>query len=338
MELRRYSLFSLFFLAIVATIILLNDLHGNYTLPFFGWTITMPIVAWIVLPAFLIFVASLAHMTYYSMSAYFKEASGKREFDALLDEIAHLILEATNERDYTNRDLAQLARILRAMRLIPKARLISGIKKIDDAVATRLTIDEGGWVDAAKVKLAEGSDLFERNQANRLAGDGTYAETILKKCQQDTPLCRQAHLVYAGYASWERLSKLPQKINRDVAMVILRRIGAPTNALSLDKATISRLADEAKLEKADFMALAKLWLRRLPPEELLETFRLLARNFDAATGALLYLLFEFELLEEAAGLLAQYPTNEFLAYRHFLKVRQEGVTISLEDFFGAYGA
>lgn len=337
MELKRYSAAALLLLALTAVIALIGGPQGALTLTLAGWSFSLPLAAWMVLPAFGLFLASLAHMAYYSMSAYFKKASSKREFETFLDETARAVLGHPYTHAYTNHDLKKLAHILDAFDLKPKGRTALGHKKIDSAVDTRLKIEEGGWVED-KGDLVPVGSLAETNDRQRAMGDLHRTETLLKKATTANSDTLALFEAYAARASWEKIASIPLRPTRAVAMAALARVGETAHPLEVDAAAISRLAQEAALTSDDFKKLALLWLSRLSPEVLLGLFDRLAENFAAAEEARIILLLEYEMLVKAADALEKSDAPNLAPYRYFLKLRREGMTMHLKEFFGTLPA
>ena len=87
-----------------------------------------------------------------------------------------------------------------------------------------------------------------------------------------------------------------------------------------------------ELQCEDYMKVALITKKYFTPEENLNLFRDYQKADERAQNAYLYLLFEYELLEQASNYLDEQEEDEFLKFRALKILKEEQTQYKLEDF------
>ncbi len=91
MKLRLYTLLTLLLLVIVGAYVHV-EVGGEYTLAVMQSSYTFPVAAWVMLPAVLVFLTSLAHMSFYTALGALRRRALNRDLKALKKLIGHALL------------------------------------------------------------------------------------------------------------------------------------------------------------------------------------------------------------------------------------------------------
>ena len=86
-----------------------------------------------------------------------------------------------------------------------------------------------------------------------------------------------------------------------------------------------------KLSCSDFVKIANITKKQFSPDKNLTLFKQYQQNNPKAQNAYLYLLFEYELLDEVGNYLEEQETDEFIKFRALYELKQEHKNYKLED-------
>ncbi len=86
-----------------------------------------------------------------------------------------------------------------------------------------------------------------------------------------------------------------------------------------------------KLSCQDFANIANITKKMFRPDENLALFRKYQNNNPKAQNAYLYLLFEYELMDDAAAYLEEHDEYEFVQFRALYDLKQSHKNYKLED-------
>ena len=83
MGIKRYVLLSIIYLLAVGLYV--YSFNGSdYALNIYTFSLNLPIAIWIVIPAIILFLSSLSHLTYYSIKAFFYKRALKKDFETFI--------------------------------------------------------------------------------------------------------------------------------------------------------------------------------------------------------------------------------------------------------------
>jgi hypothetical protein len=111
---------------------------------------------------------------------------------------------------------------------------------------------------------------------------------------------------------------------------MLKRVNNDDN-LGLTVEIVSEFVDVLKLKCSDFIEIAVITKKHFKPEENLLMFRSFQVNDEKAQNAYLYLLFEYELLDQVNTYLSEHDEDDFVKFRALLTLKQEHNRYKLDD-------
>ncbi len=335
MSLKNYTLFSFIFVCLVGLIAMFN-VTGEYSFSFLGWVYTLPSAVWVVVPLIVFFVATMAHMSYYGLVNYLKINSYKHDFETLTEQISAKFLGHEEEKEYKNPEFKTLADFIIQSDIKPKSRFKLNIPKIDKVAETIHKIEDlGEFVDISKYRLSKENPLMQKNMENRVVLEPKYAEEVLKSCDKLTGLCQKAFDTYVEFGDLKQIRKLDITPTKAIAVKLIGRFSGSDEEYELDKEYVKELCAITKFVKEDYIALAKVLLKKLNPDETLELFFILSRDNIEAIGAYIYVNLELEVIDRAKELLVQSGDDEFLEFKAFLCLKEKGKNLRLSSFLEA---
>jgi uncharacterized membrane protein len=84
MGFKKYVVFGLILL-IAMGVIVYSFVGDNYSFPFAGITITLPIAVWVVLPALILFIFTIAHLMFFGTLSYARMRKIRKDGEKLLE-------------------------------------------------------------------------------------------------------------------------------------------------------------------------------------------------------------------------------------------------------------
>ena len=334
MGLRRYILFSLVYIAAIGVYV--YTFQGeSYEITFFGIPVALPVAVWIVVPLVILFLASTAHIFFYSLIDFFKLRSVKKDQENLMSAFKSLILGEEKRYEFKTSWFDRAYEVLSVLKPdIEKKEVRLKDEQADEALGLLRKVYSGEVVELKKYKLSEKSPLFIKNEENKLKSNPSYAETILKKCtDKKSKLCKEAYLEYAKTASLENLKKFDFPPSREVFDILIERFAqSDKNALQLEIQDIKDYITNLGYNKDDFISLAKRLKTKMNPDGLMMLFEKLHEDFDEATEAYLYILFELQMIDKIREIVESTTEDEYVKFKKLLFLRDSGKTFDIDIF------
>lgn len=331
MSLRSYALFGFLYVCVVGAITLFL-VSGDYTITVLGYSETLPSAAWITLPVVFLYLAAGAHIGFARFTQYLKVNSFKNDYETLLEQIEKKFLDIEESKEYKNSEFKSLSDFVTQSVIAPKARFKLNIAKIDKIAEVRHKVfEDNEYVDLAKFRLSKDNALVQKNMENRLANDPKFAEDVLKACDKPTPLCNKAMETFVEFADLNKIKKIDFTPTKTCVMKLLRRF-ISNDSYAIDTEYVKQLCVLSKFDKDDYIALARLVLKKGNPDEALELFYVLSKDSHEAMSAYIYLHLELEMTDKAKELVMLSDDDEFLLYKAFICLKESGKSIRLNSF------
>lgn len=297
--------------------------------------ISLPVAAWIVLPMLLLYFFTLGHMFFYGLKNYFLIKKWHKDANTLEDALYWSLVNEPKEQSYTIDDLGGAAVLLgkssldvsdNVEGLTPRlARVVNIIKKIKS----------GEYIDLKEEKMAKvfkpGNPILIQNRLNCLESDDEFVEGVMKDTSSYSEVVQQEALnIFAQKADFITARKYAKVYDVKNFLVMLDRI-TPHEKLGLTIDILSEFMEALELKCEDYIKVALITKKYFKPEENLTLFRDYQKEDEKAQNAYLYLLFEYELLEQASNYLDEQEEDEFVKFRALNTLKKEHSKYKLED-------
>ncbi|MDR2905619.1 MAG: hypothetical protein LBU73_06680 [Helicobacteraceae bacterium] len=333
MGLKKYFTLSIILLIALAVLIYLQDSETALKLTI-GDQIyeRIPLVAWAMAPAIVVFLVSLAHIAFYSAAAYFDKGSFDRDFKSLKRLAQNALLGQKSVIKMKTPSLAPIGKILSISQLKPLSEgERSGDPDLDAALAIVDKISRGETADFGVLTPAKDSPVWIAAQLNRMKTEPKACENLLPLGAAGGNVYFKALEIFATYGEKKRFIKPETALSAAAVLNLFSRVNAPQNALEFTPQEAILLCGRANFEAKDFLALAKILKTRLSPDEALEFFAQLKNSFDVARAAWLYVNIEFERRGEAMEILESADEDEFTQFRAYFALKDAGFNFKLDS-------
>ena len=332
MKLGLYTFAALTFILLVGGFVYTLEL-GEYRLDTIN--IILPVTIWVVLPLVLLFLFTVGHILFYGMRNYFQIKKWKKATVTLEDALYWSLVNEPKEQKYAIEEVGSSA-VLLGKASIDVSDNIEGLTpRLARVVNIIQKIKNGEYVDLKEHKMAKvfnpGNPILIQNRLNCLESDEDFVEGVMRATSDYSEMVQKEALeIFARKTDFETARKYAKVFDVKNFLVMLGRVTNEDN-LGLNSEILTDFVNALELRCADYIKVAVITKKYFKPEENLLLFRSYQANDEKAQNAYLYLLFEYELLDQASSYLDEQEKSEFVKFRALKTLKQEHGTYRLED-------
>jgi len=332
MKLSLYTFAALTFILLVGGFVYILEL-GEYRLDMIN--IMLPVAIWVVLPLILLFLFTVVHILFYGMRNYFQIKKWKKATVALEDALYWSLVNEPKEQKYAIEEIGSSA-VLLGKASIDVSDNIEGLTpRLARVVNIIQKIKNGEYIDLKEHKMAKvfkpGNPILIQNRLNRIESDKAFVEDVMRATSDYSEMVQKEALkVFARKTDFETARKYAKVFDVKNFLVMLERVNNEDN-LGLNSEILTDFVNALELHCADYIKVAVITKKYFKPDENLILFRSYQANDEKAQNAYLYLLFEYELLDQASNYLDEQEKSEFVKFRALKALKQEHDTFRLED-------
>jgi len=297
--------------------------------------INLPIAAWVILPMLLLYFFTLAHMLFYGIKNYFLLKKWHRDTNTLEDALYWSLVHEPKEQNYMIDEVKSVS-ILLGKASIDISDNIEGLSpRLARVVNIINKIKNGQYIDLKEEKMSKvfspGNPILIQNRLNCLESDDEFVEGVMKATSEYSDIVQKEALqIFATKADFVKARKYAKVFDIPNFMAMLARI-TPHEKLGLTIEILSEFMEALELKCEDYIKVARITKKHFKPEENLSLFRNYQKEEERAQNAYLYLLFEYELIEQASNYLDEQEEDEFIKFRALNTLKKEHSKYKLED-------
>ena len=336
MRLGLYIIASIVLMAIVGIFVYTIN-PGNYSIDEFGITVTIPVAVWVVLPMFMLMLASIVHMMFYGTKNFFKFKKWEKDTLSLDDALYWSLLNEPKAHKYNLPILKQTVSLLS----VASVKVDGAVDDISDKLRGALTlvseIERGEYVDLKARKLggllSSENPLVIKNLMNRLNKDDLFAEEILQHKEAYTDdLFKKALDDFSNKSTFVKAKKYVNIYDKENFLLLLSRV-TKEDDLGLTKDILDEfiVSLESTLECADYLMMSTMMMQQRSPDENLKLWREYQNKYSKAQIAYLYLLFDYEMIDKAGDYLDEHDENDFKRFRALYDLKKEHKKYRITD-------
>ncbi len=334
MRLGLYIFFGIALMAIIGafTYTIATD---NFIIEIMGINFNLPIAVWVVLPMLLLFLFTIIHMLFYGVRNYFKIKKWERDTDTLEDALYWSLVNEPKEQKYTIGNIKNTA-VLLSKASIDMADNVEGLTpRLAKVVNIIQKIKNGDYIDLKEEKMGkvfnDGNPILIQNRLNHLKSGDKFVEDVMKSASSySVPVQKEALALFSQKENFEKARKYVKVFDVENFFVMLHRVSAEDD-IGLTKDILNDFVDTLKFTCSDFVKIAQVTKKYFKPDENLTLFRTYQKENPKAQNAYLYLLFEYELLDQVAAYLEEQEENEFIKFRAFYKLKRQNNKYKMRD-------
>lgn len=338
MYIKRYTIAALVWIGFVGWYVYAYVTQKSMNMDLLG--IPMPslsIALWVIIPIFILYLASVAHMTFYSMIGNFRLRKYEKDYEKLVNAVVDAYL-GKKERNYnfkTDR-YKLLGTLVQNSIIYPTDTMISKIddEKIKTVLKTIQDIKNGEVVDLKPYNLSSGNELVIQNERNKYKKGKISAESILSNCTKyDDSLCREVYIDYVKRAPLNGIEKHKGFLTKEALHVILERINADENTLEISNEDLIEIFKKLALSKKDYIEISSILSKGgMIPEQRMKLFEILSDENEDAMDAYLYTLYDLEMIAPANAILDNSQSDEYQNFKAYRALKECGKNFIIDMF------
>ena len=338
MYLRRYTVGALILMALVGWYVYAYITQTTMSMDFFGIPLPPLLVAvWIVVPLAIFYIASVGHMAFYSMVGNFRLRKYDKDHEKMIDEIADTYLGKQEKHYSFKTDRYQLmGTLLEHSVIYPKGDVGVNIKneKIKRVMDAIETIKNGEVADLKRFNLRDDNELVIQNIRNMFKKGDLKAEDILsneKKYGEN--LRKEVYSEYIKTAPLSNIEKYKKYLTKETLDIILSRINADENSLTISSKALVSLVESVQLDKKDFIDLSmQLANVHTIPEDRIKLFEVLSEKNEDAIDAYIFTLYDLGMNAPADAILDNSQKDEYQNFKAYRALRECGKNFNIDIF------
>ncbi len=308
---------------------------NNYIVEMMGVNFNFPVALWVIIPALVLFVFTILHMLVYGLKNYFQLKKWQRDASTLDDAFYWSLVKEPKEQNYSVSEIRDSAMILSKSTLDVIDHVDGLNPRLSRVVNLINKIKSGEYVDLKEEKMSkvfnEGNPILIQNRLNRLEHDEKFVEEVMKSTESFSDPVRQRALeIFAQKADFVKARPFAKVFDVENFFVLLNR-ASEENTLGLTREILNEFVAALPLECRDFVKIADRTKKLFSPDENLALFKSYQKENPKAQHAYLYLLFEYELMDEIAAYLEEHEAGEFVKFRALYDLKKEDKKYKLDD-------
>jgi len=339
MRLGLYIFATLILMGIVAAFTYtINPDH--YTTELMGINFNFPVAVWVILPMIFLVILTLFHMIFYGLKNYFMLKKWQKDASTLEDALYWSLVNEPKGQKYGLGAVGSSALLLGKASLNISDSVEGLTPRLSRVVNIIQKIKKGEYVDLKEEKMSKvfhvGNPILIQNRLNRLKSDDRFIEDVMKSTSEYSQSVRTAALeMFAHKEKFVKARKYVKVFDVKNFFTMLKRVSSE-DEIELSAEILTEFIKGLDLSCQDFIEIASVTKKYFNPDENLALFRSYQRENDKAQNAYLYLLFEYELLDQVEIYLNEQEDNEFINFRVFYQLKREHTKYRLDDIIGIH--
>ncbi len=327
MYIKRYTLATLILIALLVWYVYAYITQGTLSIDLFGVPLpALPIAFLVVLPVLLLYVASIAHMFFYSVLGNLKLRKFDKDNEKIIDSIVDAYLGRKNRKHtFKTPRYKLLGSLIDNTVLVPMQTLRPSTEneKINAVIKLIEDINNGEVVDLKKYSLLSDNALLIQNDKNRYKKGEIISESILSNSSKfSQTLCEEAYINFVKTSPLYAIEKYKVFLTKTALFEILARINAKNNTLEISNQALLSLFDGLELDEKDYLKISTTLSGGMVPEQRMKLFETLSESKEEAMSAYLFTLFDLEMLAPADEILENSQPAEYLKFKSYRALKE----------------
>lgn len=326
MHIKRYTIVSFLLIAFVGWYVSTFVSSQTISINLLGIEIPpLSVSIWSMIPLFVFYLASVAHITFYSVVGSFKLRKFEKDYNTIIDCISDAYLGKENRHHMFKTPKYQLlGSLIDNTALFPKniSTALIDDEKISATIKLIEEIKKGEVVDLKKASLTIDNPLVIQNERNRYKSAAQSAEDFLKAPDKyNSELLREIYKDFVQEATLNSIEKYKDCMSKDSLYIILSRVNADENILEISNDTLRKLFETLELDSNDYIKIS-VALSLMIPEQRMRLFETISDFNDDAMEAYLFTLFDLEMLAPADAILEISQPDEYQNFKAYRALKE----------------
>lgn len=321
----RLFIFScvLYFVILGAFVFHINS--DPYTLEIASFSYTFSVAFWVVLPAFILFVFALLHMSFYGFLRYIKYKNFFKDSAKFEDFVCDVLLEKNPKPNFKTSEFKRAAELCLSMKKLEK---IHNLNHFNEVIDLLMDINNDKIVNLKKFRLGFDNALFLRNEKNHILSDVSYSyDRIKHKKELEDELDNLAFKTVMQFGTVEQITNLKLPKNKEFIQQYIQRLKEENFTVELDK--LENILTDTELSEGEYLSVAKSCVKKFDPNSLIAFFKKISDSNIEAKRAYCFVLAELALFDELK--LEIKDDKKFNDFKLAILAREHNIKINLYD-------
>jgi len=327
MGLKKYIIGSLL-LAIAVCGYTFSIAPGDFKIQVAEFTIMLPIAVWVALPMLVLLTLTIIHILFYGLKNYFTIKAISKDSEAVVSLINKRLLNETSTETFQNPNFKEIGAVLKQLEInVLDSNFSSEDKNITKAVDQTFVIKSGKYIPSKELKLEESNPLMVDNTKNRINLDDNYALEVIKSPEKyNQEIIKCAFLKVVESKSMTSIKKVIAELTFDntMAKALLKKDCTENPEFAMTNDLIITVLKKVELSNEELIEIIKDYKKSMSPDQLIKLFEDLIQEKEEYTIAYLYVLAEFEMIDEMRDILVNSATNEYVAFKALVDLKDAG--------------
>ncbi len=337
MHIKRYTLAALVLIVLIGWYVYAFITQESVSIELFGIALpSLSIAMWVVLPLVVLYVASVIHMSFYSLLGSLKLRKYEKDYEKIVDAIVDAYLGKDNRSySYKTDRYKLLGALVDNATISPIGKFDADIEseKISEVIELINKVRNGETVDLKKYSLPSFNALAIQNERNRYSNGDITAEDILNNSNKyDESICRDVYVDFVKTAPLHEIEKYKKFLTKEALFEILTRVNAQENTLEISNDSLIALFNDLDLSSDDYMKASQKLSNGMIPEQRIKLFETLSNENENIMEAYLFTLFDLEMLAPANEILENSQANEYIYFKAYSSLRECGKHFDINLF------
>lgn len=327
MHIKRYTIASFILIALVGWYVSTFVSSESISINILGIELpSLSVALWVTIPLVILYLASLAHFSFYSMMGSFKLRKYEKDYEKVIDSIvdAYLAKENRNHTFKTPR-YKLIGSLIDNTTLFPNN--IDSLSIEDEKIRTTLELIEniknGEVVDLKKLSLPVNNFLVLQNNRNKYRNGELSAEDILSHPNDyDEALLKDVYTDFVKTSPVYAIENYKQFMSKEALFEILARVNADENTIEISNDSLIALFEILELDEKDFIEASSILSATMIPEYRIKLFETISDDKEEAMDAYLFTLFDLEMIAPADAILEISQADEFLKFKAYRALKE----------------
>jgi hypothetical protein len=332
MRLKKYFISAIILMLAIMFVVFIN-IDTVYSANIMGTIYSFPMFIWVVIPMFILFLATLGHMMFYGFLNYLKDRSYKSDYDAFIKLVENSMMDNSVKLKFKNSEIEKLATLFENSKIVlNNTEFDTGIDKIDTIISSQRHLKNGDVVKLQNYSLDKDNEYLLSNQLNQVKDDVKFAKEIVKNSQQYAKevLKEACNTIYATNNKKDILLVLKSDfLNIDVLFDVLN---LDEKVVSFDVDEILSALNKLELSTKEYIQLAQLLKNKKTPDSLIGMFENLSNKDENAMESYLYVLLSFEMVDKVRDIINSSDEDDLMIFKAYLSLKDNKKDYDLDKF------
>jgi hypothetical protein len=337
MHIKRYTIASLLLIALVGWYIGTFVSSESISINIFGVVLpSLSVAIWISILLFMFYLASLAHISFYSIMGSFRLRKYEKDYEKVIDSIVDAYLGKENRHHvFKTPRYKLLGSLIDNTTLFPNNIDSSSIEdeKIKSTLKLIEDIKNGEVVELKKLSLPVDNPLVVQNNRNRYRNGDLNAEDILSHPDNyDDALLKDVYIDFVKTSPVYAIENYKQFMSKEALFEVLARVNAEENTIEISNDSLIALFETLELDTNDYVEASSVLSYSMIPEYRIKLFETISDEKEEAMDAYLFTLFDLEMLAPADAILEISQPDEFLNFKAYRALKDTNHTFNIKLF------